>query len=381
MTDPTTIGFGSAGFGHNALDALALAANHGRTRCVNAENPTGGKGMAATAASKLGPSRKGSPCIQTVRAGDAVTLMDVDGPGVIRHIWMTVTDRTSPTGPNVLRNLILECYWDGEESPSVQCPIGDFFCCGHAQACRINSIPVMVVPNRGFNCYFTMPFEHARIVLRNDHNEDVPAFFYQIDYTEYDELPADAMRFHAQWRRERVTELARDYVVLDGVRGRGAYIGTYLALTALESRWWGEGEFKMYIDGDSQYPTWCSTGAEDYFGGAWSFADFDDNGHMSERTFTGPYLGFPFYSQQLAANRESAYWDINTPVTRGLYRWHIPDPIYFDSDLRVEWQQIGTEEAGNFERQDDVASVAYWYQLEPHTPFEPIGDGHFRQPR
>ena len=287
MTDPTTIGFGSAGFGHNALDALALAANHGRTRCVNAENPTGGKGMAATAASKLGPSRKGSPCIQTVRAGDAVTLMDVDGPGVIRHIWMTVTDRTSPTGPNVLRNLILECYWDGEESPSVQCPIGDFFCCGHAQACRINSIPVMVVPNRGFNCYFTMPFEHARIVLRNDHNEDVPAFFYQIDYTEYDELPADAMRFHAQWRRERVTELARDYVVLDGVRGRGAYIGTYLALTALESRWWGEGEFKMYIDGDSQYPTWCSTGAEDYFGGAWSFADFDDNGHMSERTFPG----------------------------------------------------------------------------------------------
>ena len=90
----------------------------------------------------------------------------------------------------------------------MQCPIGDFFCCGHAQACRINSIPIMVVPNRGFNCYFAMPFEHARIVLRNDHNEDVPAFFYQIDYTAYDALPADAMRFHAQWRRERVTEIA-----------------------------------------------------------------------------------------------------------------------------------------------------------------------------
>ena len=187
--------------------------------------------------------------------------MDVDGPGVIRHIWMTVTDRTSSTGPNVLRNLILEFYWDGEETPSVQCPVGDFFCCGHAQACRVNSMPVVVVPNRGFNCYFSMPFEHARIVLRNDHNEDVPAFFYQIDYTEYDALPAGTMRFHAQWRRERVTELARDYVVLDGVHGRGAYIGTYLALTALESRWWGEGEVKMYIDGDDQYPTWCSTGA------------------------------------------------------------------------------------------------------------------------
>ena len=220
------------------LDSLAVAAP-GRTRCVNAENPTGGKGAAATAASALGPSRKGSPCIQTVKAGESVTLMDVDGPGVIRHIWMTVTDRTSSTGPNVLRNLILEFYWDGEETPSVQCPIGDFFCCGHAQACRVNSMPVVVVPNRGFNCYFSMPFEHARIVLRNDHNEDVPAFFYQIDYTEYDALPAGTMRFHAQWRRERVTELACDYVVLDGVQGRGAYIGTYLALTALESRWWG----------------------------------------------------------------------------------------------------------------------------------------------
>ena len=239
----------------------------------------------------------------------------------------------------------------------------------------------MVVPNRGFNCYFAMPFEHARIVLRNDHNEDVPAFFYQIDYTEYDALPADAMRFHAQWRRERVTEIARDYTILDNVHGHGAYIGTYLALTALESRWWGEGEVKMYIDGDEQYPTWCSTGAEDYFGGAWSFADFDEHGRMRENTFTGPYLGFPFYSQRLAAHRESDYWDVATPVMRGLYRWHIPDPIYFDSDLRVTWQQIGTEEAGNFERQDDVASVAYWYQLEPHTPFDPLGDRHFRQPR
>ena len=299
----------------------------GRTRCINAENPDGGKGLAATAASALGPSRKGSPCIRTVKAGESVTLMDVDGPGVIRHIWMTVTDRTSPTGPDVLRNLILEFYWDGEDFPSVQCPIGDFFCCGHAQSCTINSIPVMVNPNRGFNSYFSMPFEHARIMLRNDHNEDVPAFFYQIDYTEYDRLPADAMRFHAQWRRQRVTELAHDYVVLDGVEGHGTYVGTYLALTALESRWWGEGEFKFYIDGDG------------------------------------------------------AYWDTATPVTRGLYRWHIPDPIYFERDLRVEWQQIGTEEAGNFERQDDVATVAYWYQSEPHKPFAPIGDRAFRRPR
>mgnify|MGYP002188079206 FL=1 len=180
MLDAFTTANPAPGLGQGALDAVAMRAP-GRTRCINAENPDGGKGRAAMAASALGPSRKGSPCIRTVRSGESVTLMDVEGPGVIRHIWMTVTDRTSPTGPDVLRNLILEFYWDGEDSPSVQCPIGDFFCCGHAQSCTINSIPVMVNPNRGFNCYFAMPFEHARIVLRNDHNEDVPAFFYQID--------------------------------------------------------------------------------------------------------------------------------------------------------------------------------------------------------
>lgn len=363
----------------NSLAALTIP-SAGRSRCINAENPTGGAGRAGMAASPLGPSRKGSPCIQTIRAGESVTLMDVAGPGVIRHIWMTVTDKTSPTGPDVLRNLIVECYWDGEDEPSVVCPIGDFFCCGHAQSCLVNSIPIAVNPNRGFNCYWQMPFLHARIVLRNDHNEDVPAFFYQIDYTEYDALPPETMRFHAQWRRARITTPAQDYVVLDGVCGRGAYVGTYLALTALESRWWGEGEVKMYIDGDGEYPTWCSTGTEDYFGGAWSFADFDENGRMFERTFCGPYAGFPQYSQCLRG-RESAYWDVATPVTRGLYRWHILDPIYFQHDLRVELQQIGVDENGLFERADDVATVAYWYQGEPHTPFIPIGDRAWRRPR
>lgn len=366
-------------FGGGMLDGLATA-SRGRSRCVNAENPTGGKGVAAMSAGKLGPSRKGTPCLGTVPAGESVTLMDVDGPGVIRHIWMTVTDKTGPTGPNVLRNLILEFYWDGEENPSVVCPIGDFFCCGHAQDCFVDSLPIVVAPNRGFNCYFAMPFEHAKIVLRSDHNEDVPAFFYQIDYTEYDALPADAMRFHAQWRRERVTKEQQDYTILDGVRGQGTYVGTYLALTALESRWWGEGEVKFYLDGDTDYPTVTSTGTEDYFGGAWSFATFDENHHMREQTYCAPFVGFPFRSQSLG-NRESDYWDKSTPVMRGMYRWHIPDPIYFERDLRVTVQQIGSQEAGLFERSDDVASVAYWYQREPHAPFPSLGDRHFRQPR
>lgn len=366
-------------YGFNCFDSLSMTST-GRSRCVNAENPTGGKGQAAMTASHLGPSRKGTPCLSTVQSGESVTLMDVAGPGIIRHIWTTVTDKTSPTGANVLRNLILEFYWDGEQTPSVKCPIGDFFCCGHAQACQVNSLPVMVNPNRGFNCFFAMPFEHAKIVLRNDHNEDVPAFFYQIDYTELDSLPAEAMRFHAQWRRQKVTSLAQDYVILDGVRGRGTYLGTYLALTTLESRWWGEGEVKIYMDGDDEYPTWCSTGTEDYFGGAWSFAGFNEQGSMHEQTYSGPFMGFPFRSQRLLG-RESDYWDQSAPVMRGLYRWHMADPIYFQKDIRVEIQQIGTDEMGLFERSDDLASVAYWYQLEPHQSFPPLADRYGRQPR
>lgn len=363
----------------SSLDSLIVPST-GRSRCINAENPDGGKGEAATKASSLGPSRKGSPCINKIRKGEAATLADVQGPGIIRHIWMTVTDKTSEKGVDVLRNLILEFYWDDEEAPSVQCPIGDFFCCGHAQACAINSIPIMVNPNRGFNCYFSMPFEHVRIVVRNDHDEDVSSFFYQIDYTEYDALPADTMRFHAQWRRNRATTMGEDYVVLDGVHGQGAYVGTYLALTALGSRWWGEGELKMYIDGDNKYPTWCSTGTEDYFGGAWSFSGFDTQGSMVEETYSGAYLGFPYRSRTLR-NRESEYWDSDAPVMRGLYRWHIQDPIYFQEDLRVELQQIGADEKGNFEREDDVATVAYWYQREPHNTFPILPDRRYRQPR
>lgn len=361
-------------FGHVTLPPI------GRTRCINAENPHGEKGGAAREAGHLGPSRKGSPCLTQLPAGGSFTLMDIDGPGVIQHIWMTVTDKTSRTGPNVLRNLSLEFYWDGESNPSVLCPLGDFFCCGHAQSCQITSLPIAVNPNRGFNCFFPMPFTHAKIVLRNDHNEDVPAFFYQIDYTEYDSLPPDVLRFHAQWRRSPYTNKGKDYVILDGVHGSGAYVGTYLALTALESRWWGEGEVKIYIDGDKEYPSWCSTGTEDYFGGAWSFASFDDKGCMYEKTFNGPFSGYPFYSRELA-NRSSMTWDTATPVMRGLYRWHLPDPIYFHQDIRVELQQIGSEENGYFERSDDVASVAYWYQSEPHTEFPNLPDRMDRQPR
>ena len=165
-------------------------------------------------------------------------------------------------------------YWDDEESPSVETPLGDFFCCGFGEECIVNSLPVAAVPSRGLNCYFQMPFnKKARITLENQHANEIPAFFYQIDYGLYqDPFPSDIAYFHAQWRREKITQLQKDYVILDQVKGKGHYVGTYMALTTLERYWWGEGEIKFYIDGDEEYPTICGTGTEDYFGGSWSFA-------------------------------------------------------------------------------------------------------------
>lgn len=198
--------------------------------------------------------------------GATVTLAEISGPGIIEHIWITVTDHTE-ADTFVLRDLVLRMYWDDETEPSVESPLGDFFCNGFGRGCTVNSQPIVVNPTRGFNCYFPMPFRSkARIEIENQHEASIPAFFYQIDYCLHDELPEDTAYFHAQWKRQRITDKAEDYIILDNVKGRGQYVGTYMALTTLERYWWGEGEIKMYIDGDKEYPTICGTGTEDYFG-------------------------------------------------------------------------------------------------------------------
>lgn len=366
------------GFTH-ALTTLPLL-RRGTSRSINWENQKGEKGAGCQAASHLGPSRKGSACIPTVAKGTTVALAEIDGPGVIQHIWITVTD-TTPAGRFVLRDVVLRMYWDGEETPSVECPLGDFFLNGFARGCEVNSMPIVVNPKRGMNSYIPMPFrKHARIEIENQHAGDLPAFFFQIDYCLYDALPEETGSFHAQWRRQRLTTLAEDYVLLDGVRGRGQYIGTYLALTTLERYWWGEGEMKFYLDGDDRYPTQCSTGAEDYFGGAWSFGGYtDEKGHMVEKTYCTPFMGYPFYSHEDTFH--SDYFNRDCPPMRGFYRWHVMDPVLFDQDLRVTIQQIGVGPLGLFERQDDYASVAYWYQSEPHGVFPQLPAPRDRWPR
>ena len=279
-----------------SLGNLPLA-KHRKSRAINAENPKGEKGKGGMASSDLGPSRKGSPCLRDILSGQTVTLAEIDGPGTINHIWITVDSKTTEADCFVLRDLVLRMYWDDEEEPSVESPLGDFFCCGFGRECNVNSMPIAVVPSRGLNCYFQMPFrKKAKITLENQHANPIPAFFYQVDYCLHDEeLPEDIAYFHAQWRREKITQLQRDYVILDDVKGKGHYVGTYMALTTLERYWWGEGEIKFYIDGDIEYPTICGTGTEDYFGGSWSFAK-QVNGKTVEQNYCTPYLGYPYYS-------------------------------------------------------------------------------------
>ncbi len=347
---------------------------------INAENPTGGRGCGGRSASPLGVARKGSPCFRNVRPGEVVTLADIKGTGKITHIWATVDDRTSDSERFVLRDLVLRMYWDGEAYPSVEVPLGDFFCNGFGETYLVESIPVSVVPSRGFNCFFPMPFgKSALITLENQHAEDIPAFFYQIDYTLGDDVDEDTFYFHARWRRENPTMLKKDYTVLDDVRGEGAYIGTFIAMSTLSRYWYGEGEMKFYLDGDSDFPTICGTGMEDYFGGSWSFAK-QDGGKTVERTFNSPFLGYPFYSRH-DENLHNNYHNDDCPPMRAFYRWHLMDPVYFKKDIRVTLQQIGVCHKGLFERQDDLSSVAYWYQSEPHVAFPALVPVEERWPR
>jgi hypothetical protein len=293
----------------------------------------------ARAADNLGQGWKVRPFIR-LNARQTAVLMDVDGPGIIQHIWIV-------EGLN--RGLIIRFYWDGEETPSVEVPVPDFFAVGHGRFAPVNSLAVVVNPANALNCFWPMPFrKHARITLSNETAQDVELVAYQITYVET-EVPAEAGTFHAQYRRASTAE-RNPYVILDGVKGRGRYVGTFLAWTQLEKGWFGEGEIKFYLDGDDEFPTICGTGTEDYFQGSYGF----------QRPYTTPYSG-----TVLPASESS-----EPPNLWSLYRWHIQDPINFEQNLRVTIQALGWGPDGKYKKlADDISSVAYWYQAEPHAPF------------
>ncbi len=337
----------------SGLGTLPLL-GHGRTRSISAENPTGEKGKggqaipnpsepkpaaSARAADDLGQGWKVRPFIR-VNAGETATLMDVRGSGIIQHIWMV-------EGLN--RGLVLRFYWDDEVTPSVEAPAPEFFAVGHGRFAPVNSLPVVVNPANALNCYWPMPFRsRARITLSNETAEDVSLVAYQITYVETG-VPANAGTFHAQYRRTSSAQ-TNPVTLLDGVQGQGRYVGTFLAWTQTEKGWFGEGEIKFYLDGDDRFPTLCGTGTEDYFLGSYGFP----------RPFSTAYSGTVLPASE---NEEPPnFWS--------LYRWHIQDPISFEQDLRVTLQALGWGPDGKYRKtSDDLVSVAYWYQAEPHAAF------------
>jgi hypothetical protein len=252
-------------------------------------------------------------------------------------------------------------YWDEQEQPSVECPAPDFFACGWGPYVQINSIPVNVNPKSGFNCFWCMPFrKHCRITLEN-RSKDKIACYYQINYT-LTPVPEDLAYFHAQFRRVNPLPYKEVYTIVDGIQGKGQYVGTYMARQVNNNGWWGEGEIKFYMDGDQEFPTIAGTGTEDYFGGSYNF---DVEGEYT--AFSGPFLGMP---QVL---RPDGTYKANTRF--GLYRWHVMDPIRFEKDLKVTIQALGWRSGGRYlPLQDDIASVAYWYQTLPTAPFPPLLD-------
>lgn len=363
--------FAQKTYPYNGLDSNIgnlYRLSNAKTRSISPENFTGEKGKggmadpvkdkdkrnianAAYPARDLGQTWKVNPYIK-IAGGEVFTIAEMDGPGAIQHIWMT------PTGN--WRSTIIRIYWDGETTPSVEAPVGDFFCMGWGQYAPLSSLAVCVNPGSAFNCYWTMPFRKScKITMENILDEEM-TLYYQIDYALTD-VPEDAAYFHAQFRRTN-PNLTSDYTMIDGIKGKGHYVGTYMAWGVNNNGWWGEGEIKFFMDGDSKFPTICGTGTEDYFCGSYNF---DRNGKYNE--FCTPYAGL-----HQVIRPDGLY---TSQQRFGLYRWHIADPIRFEKELRITIQDLGWKSGGRYlPQKSDIASVVFWYQTEPHNPFPKFPD-------
>ena len=354
--------FNGLGMGLNNLYRLANA----KSRSISAENFTGEKGGGACAeegtgkicATDLGKGWKVSPSV-VLKAKSEFVAANIQTSGALQHLWMTLP-------PDKWRKTILKIYWDGEKEPSVLVPIGDFFCMGWCERGLVNSLPIVVGPAGGFNCYFEMPFKKsAKIVIENISDTDT-IFYYQVDFIET-EIEEEVGYFHASFRRKNPNTKKAEFTLLDNVKGKGNYVGTYLAWQVNNNGWWGEGEMKFYIDGDKEYPTICGTGTEDYFGGAWNF-EYPAGQYCSYST---PYLGLPQIIRPDGLYRANMRF--------GLYRFHIQDTIRFESDLKVTIQDLGWRNVGvrYLAQQSDIAATTYWYQTEPHNKFAQLKDEEY----
>ncbi|TAE52565.1 MAG: DUF2961 domain-containing protein [Bacteroidetes bacterium] len=351
-------------------------------RWISFENPTGAKG----AGGKENAGAKGHPYDQ-VKAGATQTLLDLQGPGVINRIWLTINERS----PQMLRGLVLNMYWDGESKPAVSVPLGDFFSVGLGRMTVFENEFFYNPEGRSFNCNIQMPFrKSAKVELVNESGKDLAMLFYDIDVQLLKQWDEKNLYFHAYWHRDTATTLGKDFEILPQVRGKGRFLGSHVGVNAnplYKKTWFGEGEVKMYLDGDAEYPTLIGTGTEDYIGTAWG-----------QGAYTGRYTGCT------VADEKKLQW--------AFYRFHVPDPVFFKTDCRVTIQQIGggmkpeilamqkagvplipvtvQDEAGlvplytpgksadlsdpalpngwvNYYRSDDLSATAYFYHEKPSS--------------
>lgn len=354
------------------------------TRWSSPENPNGLKG----AGGKLNGSAKGD-AFEAIPAGKSFSLLDIKGQGIIHRIWLTLSDRS----PEMLRSLKIEMFWDGESQPAVAAPLGDFFCLGLAKIAGFQNELFSTGEGRSFNCFIQMPFRKAaRVVITNESSKDLPYIFYDVDYSLVDTWKEGYLYFHTYWQRDTATTLAKDFEILPTLRGRGRFLGASIGVNGnplYKKSWFGEGEVKIYLDEDRNYPTLNGTGTEDYIGTAWGQGKFINN-------YTGCTL----------ADDSLLQW--------AFYRFHIIDPVFFHSSIKVAMQQIGGDATANvagyqktgaplipvtvvgasnkiellyqkgnitqidaitstqgwvnFYRRDDIASTAYFYSDKPGNP-------------
>lgn len=351
------------GLGNGMADLFRLS--DAKSRSVSPENFTGGKGKGgmstegtnAHCASDLGQGWKISPSVR-IQSGETFPMADIAGPGAIQHIWLT------PSGK--WRDCIFRIYWDNQQIPSVECPIGDFFACGWNEFAPVSSLAVCVNPGSAFNCYWIMPFRDRCSMTCTNIGSEPMILYYQVDYV-LAEVPEDAAYFHAQFRRVNPLPYKEVYTILDHVYGKGQYVGTYMAWGVNNNGWWGEGEIKFYLDGDLEFPTICGTGTEDYFCGSYNF----ENKKLQQyQEFSTPYAGLPQVIRPDGVYRSQTRF--------GMYRWHITDPVRFEQNLRVTIQALGWRSGGKYlPLRDDIASVAFWYQTLPTTAFPELPKREF----
>jgi hypothetical protein len=352
---------------YNGIDANMgnlFRMSDAKTRSISPENFNGAKGeggkattgTGANASKELGQGWKVSPSV-IIKSKTSFIVAEINGSGSIQHIWMT------PTGN--WRLSILRFYWDDETTPSVEVPVGDFFGMGWGSYASLQSLAVCVNPGSAFNCYWPMPFrKKCKITMENIDAKDM-VLYYQVDYI-LTEVPADAAYFHAQFNRTNPLPYKQNYTLVNNIKGKGQYVGTYMAWGVHNNGWWGEGEIKFFMDGDTDYPTICGTGTEDYFCGSYDFDTRKKNAAGVEETnyteFSNAYTGMP------QVIKGDGHYQIAQRF--GLYRWHITDPVRFEKDLKVTIQALGWKRGGLYlPLQDDIASTVFWYQAEPHNTF------------